>query len=77
LTDGVEISKMIIADKEKDIKKSVHIMGTNMPVPIMALLPGKTVHCTLNYSYTLNKTSHIRTGQVDEARFLWPTFSRG
>jgi hypothetical protein len=65
LTDGVEISKVIIDQKDQDLK-SIHIQGTNMPVLYQqGILPGKTIHCTVNYSYTLNKTSHIRTGQVD------------
>ncbi len=34
------------------------------------LLPGKTVHCMVAYSYTLNKTSHLRTGQVDAGAFF-------
>ncbi|MES2279258.1 MAG: M1 family metallopeptidase [Bacteroidota bacterium] len=69
LTDGVEISKLIIDKQEQDMKK-VHIMGTNMPVPTDTIFPGKTVHCTINYNYTLNKTSHLRTGQVDPSSFF-------
>ncbi|MFD0833106.1 M1 family metallopeptidase [Mucilaginibacter boryungensis] len=70
LTNGVEISKMIIADKERDIK-TIRTLGTNMPVPVDGgILPGATVHCTLNYNYTLNKKSHIRTGQVDDGSFF-------
>jgi hypothetical protein len=69
LTDGVEISKISIDQKDLDIKR-VRVMGTNMPVPGVHILPGKTVHCTVNYSYTLNKTSHTRTGQVDEGSYF-------
>lgn len=70
LTDGVDISKFSIGDKDQDMKK-VRIMGTNMPVRLTdSIMPGKTIHCSLNYSYTLNKTSHIRTGQVDPSSFF-------
>lgn len=70
LTDGVDISKLSIGSKDLDMKK-VRIMGTNMPVRLTdSILPGKTVHCSINYSYTLNKTSHIRTGQVDPSSFF-------
>jgi hypothetical protein len=68
LTDGVAIGKIVIDGKEQDLKK-VHIMGTNMPVAD-TLMPGKTQHCTINYNYTLNKTSHLRTGQVDAGAFF-------
>jgi hypothetical protein len=69
LTDGVEISKLLINGEEKDLK-IIHILGTNMPVMVDGIMPGKTVHCSINYSYTLNKTSHIRTGQVDMGSYF-------
>ncbi|QKJ31693.1 M1 family metallopeptidase [Mucilaginibacter mali] len=70
LTDGVDISKLSIGSKDMDMKK-VRIMGTNMPIRLEdVILPGNTVHCSVNYSYTLNKTSHIRTGQVDPSSFF-------
>ena len=69
-TDGVDISKVVIDDKEQDLK-GIRIQGTNMPVvPDVVILPGQTVHCSVNYSYTLNKTSHIRTGQIDPGSFF-------
>lgn len=69
LTNGVEISRLTIGDQSADIKK-LSIQGTNMRVPVNSILPGKTVHCSITYSYTLNKTSHIRTGQVDEGSYF-------
>jgi len=68
LTDGVEISKLSVDGKVKDDKQII-ILGTNMTVPD-TILPGKTVHCAVTYNYTLNKTSHLRTGQVDPGSFF-------
>lgn len=69
LTDGMQISRMTIGKQETDVKK-LAINGTNLTVPVAAILPGKTIHCRVDYSYTLNKTSHIRTGQVDEGSYF-------
>jgi len=69
LTDGVHISRIAIGGQETGLKKQV-TNGTNMRVPVAAVLPGKTVHCSIGYSYTLNKTSHIRTGQVDDGSYF-------
>ena len=60
---GVSISQLSangtnIADYKVD--------GTNMTVSVPAVLPGKTISFSISYSYTLNKGSHLRTGQVDE-----------
>ncbi|TCD28152.1 peptidase [Pedobacter psychrodurus] len=63
LGDGVAIEKMVANGKPiADFK----IDGTNMTVNVPAVLPGKTISFSIDYSYTLNKGSHMRTGQVDE-----------
>lgn len=64
LNDGVSISSISIYDKSLDTSKLV-INGTNMIVRQFPVLPGKTAHFTINWSYTLNKGSHIRTGEID------------
>jgi hypothetical protein len=68
-TDGVEISKFQINNKTIDVKK-LRIAGTNLPVRTDSIFPGKTTHCSISYSYPLNKTSHTRTGQVDEGSYF-------
>jgi hypothetical protein len=68
-TDGVEISKFQINNKAIDVKK-LRIAGTNLPVRTDSILPGKTTHCSISYSYPLNKTSHTRTGQVDDGSYF-------
>nr|WP_276899616.1 M1 family metallopeptidase [Pedobacter kyonggii] len=63
LGDGVAIEKMVANGKSIiDFK----IDGTNMTVNVPAVVPGKTISFSIDYRYTLNKGSHIRTGQVDE-----------
>ncbi|MDB5202036.1 MAG: peptidase [Ferruginibacter sp.] len=46
------------------------IDATNMNVRIPALAPKQTIKFNIKFSYTLNKGSHIRTGQVDEGAFF-------
>ncbi|GAB3919799.1 M1 family metallopeptidase [Mucilaginibacter myungsuensis] len=68
LTDGVNIAKVVVNDVEKP-KKRIRTLGTNMSVPD-TVMPGQKVNCKISYSYTLNKTSHNRTGQVDDGAFF-------
>ena len=74
LTDGVAVSNLSIegqppADKTPAGRRRGG-EGTDMPVRIPALTPGQSVHVSLDFSYTLNKTSHIRTGQIDSGAFF-------
>lgn len=63
LGDGVAVEKLAANGKSiTDFK----IDGTNMTVNVPAVVPGKTISFSIDYSYTLNKGSHMRTGQVDE-----------
>ncbi|SER17268.1 M1 family metallopeptidase [Pedobacter rhizosphaerae] len=61
--EGVAINKLLANGKANN---SFHIDGTNMTVAVPAVLPGKTISFLIDYHYTLNKGSHIRTGQVDD-----------
>ena len=64
LTDGVNISSFKIDDKTIDSNK-LNIDGTNMMVPGISIAPKQTAQFRINWSYTLNKGSHIRTGEID------------
>lgn len=76
VTDGVQIEK-ILADEETIDAKKYHIDATNMMVKIKPLAPGQTIKFTIGFSYTLNKKSHIRTGEVaDGAYFIAYYFPR-
>jgi len=69
ITDGVQI-KSISVDKNEQEASRWMIDGTNMILQTRAILPKHKVHLDIAYSYTLNKTSHIRTGQVDSGAFF-------
>ncbi len=74
LGEGVAIEKMSAAG---NTISNYQIDGTNMTVQVPAVLPGKTITFEINYHYTLNKGSHMRTGQVDDgAHFVAYFFPR-
>ncbi|WP_243751705.1 M1 family metallopeptidase [Niastella caeni] len=64
ITDGVRISSLQYNNTVIDSSR-ISIDGTNMMVPVSPLAPGGTMHFTIQYTYTLNKTSHIRTGEIE------------
>ena len=65
LTDGVQIQQLTI-NGQATTEQQRRIDATNMvvPVPAGAIGPGQTAQVTVAYSYTLNKGSHQRTGEV-------------
>jgi peptidase M1-like protein len=64
LTDGVNISSMKFNNTNVEQGK-IRIDGTNMTVTGTTAAPRQTVHFSISWSYTLNKGSHIRTGEID------------
>ncbi|MCB2379098.1 M1 family metallopeptidase [Hymenobacter sp. BT635] len=62
--DGVKISALSINGQAFDVQK-LRIDATNMPVPIKGLGPKQTAKVAITYSYTLNKGSHMRTGEIE------------
>jgi hypothetical protein len=64
LTDGVQITAMKFNNAIVENDK-IAIDGTNMTVSGTSVAPKQTAHFTINWSYTLNKGSHIRTGEID------------
>ena len=69
LTDGVQIKKLAI-NKHDQEASNWRIEGTNMSLKTAGILPKQKIHLDISYAYTLNKTSHIRTGQVDSGAFF-------
>ena len=63
-TDGVQISAMSINNIAQEVDK-LSITGTNMRVNIQPLAPKQKIQFNITYSYTLNKGSHVRTGEID------------
>ncbi|WP_079472001.1 M1 family metallopeptidase [Chitinophaga ginsengisegetis] len=68
LTNGVVIKNMKVNGEAKPLP--VTIRGTNMPVSIPDLYPGQSVQFNLDFSYTLNENTHIRTGVVDSGAYF-------
>ena len=50
--------------------KNWRIDATNMTLKIKPLLPKQSLTFNIDFSYTLNKGSHMRTGQIDEGAFF-------
>ncbi len=69
ITDGVQIQQLSI-NKQAQNEKQWTIDGTNMTVKTSAIAPKQSIHFDIAYAYILNKTSHIRTGQVDSGAFF-------
>ncbi|WP_184548184.1 M1 family metallopeptidase [Mucilaginibacter sp. FT3.2] len=69
LTTGVKIENIHIDGQKLDSAKRV-IRGTNMVLRGKNILPGQRVHYDIEYQYTLNKGSFIRTGQIDSGAFF-------
>ncbi len=69
LTTGVKIKNIRIDGQELDSAKRI-IKGTNMILHGKNILPGQHVHYDIDYQYTLNKGSFIRTGQIDSGAFF-------
>ena len=74
VTDGVSVTNLVI-DGQTPAEKAAagrkrSAEGTDMPVRIAALGPGQSLHVSLDFAYTLSKTSHIRTGEVDSGAYF-------
>jgi hypothetical protein len=67
--DGVKIEKLVINSEEQKVN-NLRMDATNMSVRVKPLLPHQQLKFEMKYSYTLNKNSHIRTGQVDDGAFF-------
>ncbi|MFC4209765.1 M1 family metallopeptidase [Pedobacter lithocola] len=72
-TDGVKIESISRDGQSPDSTKFT-IRGTNMFVRGKTLSPGAKAHFDIAYSYSLNKGSFIRTGQVDKGAFFLSYF---
>ena len=70
---GVSIEKITLDNEVQDASKR-EIQVTNMYVTIKPLAPKQTIHVKIDYSYTLNKESHRRTGEVDEGTYFMAYF---
>ncbi len=76
LGEGVVIDSLLINGQVVE-KSRIGINGTNMTLNRQTILKGSTVQFHVVYHYALNKTSHIRTGEVEPgAAFIAYFFPR-
>ncbi|HEY4335222.1 MAG TPA: M1 family metallopeptidase [Puia sp.] len=68
VTDGVTVSALSVEGVAANFPSSAP--GTDATIRVPALGPGQSRTVSLGFSYTLNKNSHIRTGQVDSGAFF-------
>ena len=69
LTDGVAIAS--VSANGVSLKESERrINGTSMSVRIKPLPPHESVRFSIAYSYTLNRRSHIRTGEIENGAYF-------
>lgn len=66
---GIQISKMVIDEVPQDPGRII-IRGTNMIVRTQPLMPHQHLRFTIDWSYVLNETSHIRTGEVEKGAYF-------
>lgn len=67
--EGVSIES-IAANNVQLSEKQFAIDATNMQVDIQPLPPHQSINFSIRYHYTLNKTSHIRTGEIEKGAFF-------
>lgn len=67
VTDGVTVSDLAVEGTAGNFPPAT---GTDVNIRVPAIAPGQSRHVSLAFSYTLNKNSHIRTGQVDSGAFF-------
>lgn len=67
LGEGLVLDRVWIDGQEVSGQEE---QGTNMRMPINKLPPGGTLRCTIDYHYTVNEGSHLRTGKVDDGAYF-------
>ena len=76
LTDGVNITRIEAGGIVKQ-ENQISISNTNMILPGISLPSKQSIKITVQFSYTLNKISHIRTGEIEDgAAFIAYFFPR-
>jgi hypothetical protein len=72
--EGVRVDSLYVEGKKAT---RIKVTGTNMTVGGLKIDAGQSVRIALQFSYTLNKKSHIRTGEIeDNAAFIAYFFPR-
>jgi Peptidase family M1 domain len=69
VTDGLIIEKLS-SNEQVLPAQAYRVNATNMSVNIKPLMPGQNIKFTISYHYTLNKKSHIRTGEIEDGAYF-------
>ncbi|MBT1705826.1 M1 family metallopeptidase [Chryseosolibacter indicus] len=69
LGDGLIIDSMLLDNLVVEPSR-LSVRGTNMTIKEVVVPPGGRLQVKMKYSYTLNQSSFIRTGQVDTGAFV-------
>lgn len=64
INEGIRITRLQV-NGEAIAGSGYRISSTNMNVRVKPIMPGATTHISINYSYILNKGSHMRTGEIE------------
>jgi hypothetical protein len=75
--EGVSITKFLINSEEINVSNPKQVIqnGTIIETKIKPVLPqGGRATVEINWSYTLNKGSHIRTGKIDDGSYFLAYF---
>jgi hypothetical protein len=73
VSSGVKITKISINGTIKKIGPSQYY-STLLRIDSINLLPKQKIHFDIEYNYTVNKGSHIRTGEVDSGAWFLAYF---
>jgi hypothetical protein len=73
LSEGVAIQSILWNNQPLD-STARNIRGTNMSIRGVKIPPHQQAHFDVTYSYTLNKGSFIRTGQIDSGAYFLAYF---
>ena len=64
LSDGVSIDSIWVNNKLLD-PKAIRVDATNMSINRQSVTHGQSIDFNIKYHYTLNKGSHVRTGEIE------------
>jgi len=67
--EGIQIAQLAVNGVQIPETDRVE-NGTNMMLKIPALAPKQSARFLVKFSFTLNKTSHIRTGEVEDGAYF-------
>ncbi len=62
--ESIEINNVLVPGED------CRTDATNMMLKVKPFLPGTKMDLNISYNYTLNKTSHLRTGEIEDGAYF-------